>query len=173
MNPEELTVVIPRKEGISDNEGPVEVWPFVTAALDRIGADEATRDAAREAARSSAGLCALGNYLNSEAKRIPKMDYAFKVPLIVAAAEQGREDGLADSFYCPDEGAVYFETDEDQFSFHVHKDWTVDWAAVVDETVPHYEWSGEEQQTWALERLLSYLDTDLSPYAGDEEEEGE
>lgn len=171
MEPEALTVVVPHKDGIGENTGPVEVWPLVLAALDRIGVDEATRDAAREAMKSSAGLCALGNFLDSEAKRIPKMDYGFKVPVIVAAAQMARTDGLADSFYCPDDGAVYFETDEDQFAFGVQKDWVVDWASVADEVVDSFDWSGEEEQAWALERLLSYLDMDLGPYGGDEEEE--
>ena len=68
---------------------------------------------------------------------------------------------LADSIYCPVEGCLYFETDEDQYSFHVYKDWTVDWAEVADEEIKGYEWTGIENQTWALDRLLAYLSTDV------------
>lgn len=153
-------VRIPRKDGVAADEPPVTVWPLVEAALDRIEADEATREAARCALRSSDGCVVLANYLNSEAKRVHKMDYRFKVPLIALAAELARQDGAADSVYCPDEGCVYFETDEAQYSFHVFKDWTVDWEAVADETTPGYEWAGEEQQTWALDRLLDYIDVE-------------
>jgi len=169
MKTEELEVVVPQKEGMAETSEPVRVWPLIEAALNRIEADAATRDAAKAAMERGEGLVALGNYLNSEAKRIRKMDYAFKVPLIVAAAELARNDDTADSYYCPEEGCVYFETDDDQYSFHVHKDWTVDWPEVVDEVVPGYEWSGEENQTWALEKLLEFLETDLSAYQGYEE----
>lgn len=154
MNP---TVVVPRKPGVAADEAPVEVWPLVEAALDAIGADEVTREAARHALATSDGCVVLANYLNSEAKRVRRMDYRFKVPLVVLAAELARRDGRADSVYCPSEGCLYFETDEAQFSFHVFRDWTVDWAAVADETVDGYAWSGEEQQAWALDRLLAYL----------------
>lgn len=171
MKPEELEVIVPRKEVVTETSKPVRIWPLITDALDRIGADAATRDAAVAAIESSDGLVVLGNYLNSEAKRVKKMDYAFKVPLIVAAAEMARDDHLADSFYDPDEECVYFETDDGQFSFHVHKDWTVDWRDVADEVVNGYEWIGVENQTWALERLLDFLDMDLTPYTGDDEEE--
>jgi hypothetical protein len=170
MKPEELEVVVPRKEGMAETSDPVRVWPLIEEALERIEADGATRDAALAAMARSDGIAVLGNYLNSEAKRIRKMDYSFKVPVIVAAASVAREDELADSFYDPQEGCVYFETDTDQFSFHVHKDWTVDWRIVVDEVVEGYDWSGEENQTWALERLLEFLDTDLTPYASDDDE---
>jgi hypothetical protein len=155
------TVVIPRKDQVAADAGqPVEVWPYVAAALDAIGADDTTRHAARLALRRSDGCVVLGNYLNSEAKRVHRMDYRFKVPLIVLAASLAREDGGADAFFCPTEGCVYFETDDGQYSFHVFKDWTVDWDAVAHETVPGYEWAGEEQQAWALDLLLAYLEED-------------
>ena len=169
MDSETFAVTIPRKDGYGTTGDPVPVWPLVEVALDLIGAGESTREAAKEALRSSDGCAVLANYLNSEAKRVHKMDYRFKVPLIVAAAELARQDGGADSVYCPQEGCVYFETDDAQYSFHVHKEWTIDWPEVVDEVVPGYEWSGEEQQTWALERLLGYLDTDVDPYRPDAE----
>jgi len=154
---------IPRKGDPGAEPEPVAVWPLVEAALDVIEAEEATREAARIALESSHGSAVLANYLNSEAKRVHKMDYRFKVPLLVWLAEQAREDGGADTYYCPQEGCVYVETDAAQYSFHVFKDWTVDWEAVADQTVPGYEWSGEEQQTWALDRLLDYLPEDGSP----------
>lgn len=157
MEAETLTVVVPRKEGVAAEKAATEIWPLVERALDCIGADEVTRAAARHALPYSDGCVVLANYLNSEAKRVFKMDYRFKVPLIVLAAELARTDGGADSIYDPDEGALYFETDESQYSFHVFKDWTVDWPAVADEIIPGYEWSGIENQTWALDQLLTYL----------------
>ena len=158
MNVEEQTVLIPRKENTTKEEAPVAVWPLVEAALGKIEADEMTYEAARAALEKSDGCVVLANYLNSEAKRVHKMDYRFKVPLVVLAAQQAREDGGADSIYDPGEGAVYFETDDDQYSFHVDKDWTVDWSAVADEEVQGYEWTGIENQTWALDKLMAYLD---------------
>jgi hypothetical protein len=158
MNVEDLTVVVPRKEQATVDDEPVDVWPLVEAALDKIDADPTTRDAARAAVETSDGCVVLANYLNSEAKRVHKMDYRFKVPLVVLAAEMAREDGGADSIYDPDEGAIYFETDDAQYSFHVFKDWTVDWEDVADEVLEDYPWSGIENQTWALDQLLRYLD---------------
>ena len=158
MHVEDLTVVIPRKEGVAADGSPVAIWPLVAAALDTIGADPTTREAAQSALGSSEGCVVLANYLNSEVKRIHKMDYRFKVPLVCLAAEMARDDDGADSIYDPEEGAVYFETDEAQYSFHVFMDWTVDWEAVVDEVEKGYEWSGVENQTWALDQLLGFLD---------------
>ena len=170
MNFESITVIPPRKEGVLTESEPVAVWPLIEAALDLIGVEETTRDAARAAIKSSDGCIVLANYLNSEAKRVHKMVYDFKVPLICLAAEMAREDDGADSIYDPDEGAVYFETDTDQFSFHVYKDWTVDWEEVADEIIKGYEWSGNENQTWALDMLLDYLEIDLEPFRGDPED---
>ena len=164
MNLNDITVTPPRKEGVITKSEPVQLWPLIEAALDTIEAEETTREAAQSAISCSDGCIVLANYLNSEAKRVTKMDYSFKVPLIVYAAQKAREDDRADSVYDPVEGAVYFETDEDQFSFHVHKDWTVDWETVVDEVVNNYEWSGDENQTWALDILLTYLDVDLDKF---------
>ncbi|MFQ5568504.1 MAG: hypothetical protein ACE5G0_02450 [Rhodothermales bacterium] len=158
MNLDDLTVVVPRKEGVATHEEPVAVWPLVEAALQKIEADDVTCEAARIALSSSDGCVVLANYLNSEAKRIHRMDYQFKIPLIVLAAERARDDDGADSIYDKEEGAIYFETDEGQYSFHVFKDWTVDWEAVADEVINGYEWTGVENQTWALDQLLTYLD---------------
>lgn len=168
MNLESITVTPPRKEGVLTESEPIAVWPLVETALDLIGAEETTRDAARAAIQSSDGCVVLANYLNSEAKRVHKMDYNFKVPLICLAAEMARDDDGADSIYDPEEGAIYFETDTEQFSFHVYKDWTVDWVAVADEIEKGYEWSGNENQTWALDLLLDYLDIDLEPFKGED-----
>lgn len=167
MNLESITVTPPRKEGVLTESEPIAVWPIVKAALDLIEAEDTTREAAQIAIQSSDGCVVLANYLNSEAKRVHKMVYDFKVPLIVLAAEMAREDDGADSIYDPEEGAIYFETDADQFSFHVHKDWTVDWPAVADEVIKGYEWTGNENQTWALDQLLAYLEIDLEPFKGD------
>ncbi len=170
MNVEALTVVVPRKENVTVEEEEVTVWPLVDAALTLLEADEVTIEAARAALASSDGCVVLANYLNSEAKRVHKMDYRFKVPLITLAAEMARDDGGADSVYDPDEGALYFETDESQYSFHVFKDWTVAWDRVADEVVGGYEWSGIENQTWALDQLLAYLDMPVRlTFGGDDE----
>lgn len=172
MNVEDLTVVIPRKENVtSKSEEAVPVWPLVEAALEKIEADEPTRDAARAAVEYSDGCVILANYLNSQAKRVHKMDYRFKVPLVVLAAQKAREDDRADSIYDPDEGALYFETDEDQYSFHVFKDWTVDWPQVADEEISGYEWIGIENQTWALDRLMSFLDVSVDDYLVDDDDD--
>jgi hypothetical protein len=153
-------VVIPRKNGVAAADEPIEVWPLVEAALAVVEADPATFEAARRAIQWSDGCVILANYLNSEAKRVHRMDYRFKAPLLVLAADLARIDKAADSFYCSGEGCIYFETDDAQYSFHVFKDWTVDWHAVADDAGDGYEWTGEEQQTWALERLLEFLDDD-------------
>jgi len=171
MDVEALTVVIPRKENTTVEEEAVAVWPRVEAALDLIEAEPVTVEAARAALESSDGCVVLANYLNSEAKRVHKMDYRFKVPLIVLAAEMARDDGGADSIYDPDEGALYFETDEAQYSFHVFKDWTVDWERVADEVIRGYVWTGIENQTWALDRLLTYLDMPSQLTFGGEDDE--
>ena len=160
----DLAVVIPYKEGASVNAEPVPIWPLVEAALDKIEADATTREAAQQALRYSDGCAVLANYLNSEAKRVHRMDYRFKVPLVMLAAQMAREDDMADSIFDPDEGAVYFETDDGQYSFHVFKEWTVDWERAVDYIDPGYEWSGIENQTWALDKLLAFLSLD---YTGD------
>lgn len=161
MSVDDLSVVVPRKDGVTIKEERVAIWPFVEEALARIEADDATIEAARIAIATSDGCVVLANYLNSEAKRIFNMDYQFKVPMIVLAAQMAREDNGADTIYDPEEGALYFETNEAQYSFHVFKDWTVDWEAVADEVTAGYEWSGVENQTWALDQLLDYLDVDL------------
>ena len=158
MDVDTLTVAVPRKENVTATTEPILVWPLVEEALTRIEADDMTREAAVAALESSDGCVVLANYLNSEAKRVHKMDYRFKVPLIVLAAEMARDDGGADVIYDPDEGALYFETDEAQYSFHIFQDWTVDWEVVADEVITGYEWTGIENQTWALDQLLTYLD---------------
>lgn len=170
MDLDSITVTPPRKEDVLTPSEPTAIWPLVLAAFEAIEADETTLDAARSAMTCSDGCVVLANYLNSEAKRVKKMDYRFKVPLIVYAADLARQDDRADSIYDPEEGAIYFETDTDQFSFHIYKDWTVDWEAVADETQKGYEWSGNENQTWALDMLLAYVEIDLEPFRGELDE---
>jgi hypothetical protein len=170
---EERTVTIPRKENTTKNEEPVQVWPLVEAALDKIEADPSTREAARAAMEVSDGCATLANFLNSQAKRVHEMDYRFKVPLVVMAAEMAREDGGAESIYDPEEGAIYFETEDHQFSFHVYKDWTVDWESVADRIEEDYDWDGVEKQVWALDWLMAYMEVPMDDYmvSDDEEEE--
>jgi hypothetical protein len=170
----ERTVVIPRKQNTTKSEEPVEVWPLVDAALDKIDADQPTREAAQAAMQVSDGCATLANFLNSQAKRVHKMDYRFKVPLIVLGAKLAREDDGAETIYDPEEGAMYFETGDNQFSFHVDKDWTVDWEDVADRVEEDYDWDGVEKQVWALDWLMAYLEVpdDYMVGGDDEEEEG-
>mgnify|MGYP006274871847 FL=1 len=169
----ERTVVIPRKENTTKNEEPVKVWPLVESALDKIDADPSTREAAEAAMESSDGCATLANFLNSQAKRVHKMDYRFKVPLVVLGAEMAQEDNGSETVYDPEEGAVYFETDEHQFSFHVYKDWTVDWEQVADRIEEGYEWDGMEKQVWALDWLMAYMEVPMDDYmvGGDDDDE--
>ena len=161
---ENRTVTIPREEDATDESEPVAVWPLVEAALDTIDAEPSTRDAARAAMEHGDGCVVLANFLNSEAKRVHEMDYRFKGPLVVLAAELAREDDTATSIYDPEEGCIYFETEVSQFSFHVYKDWTVDWTEVADEVQHDYEWSGKDNQTWALDWLMDFLDVPTDDY---------
>jgi hypothetical protein len=168
---QERTVTVPRKENTTKAEEPVAVWPFVAKALDDIDADPSTRDAAKAAFESSDGCATLANYLNSQAKRVHKAEYDFKVPLVCYAAELAREDGGAETVYDPDEGAIYFETDEHQFSFHVFKDWTVEWERVADRVEENYPWDGMAKQVWALDWLMDYMEIPLDDYmVGDDGE---
>ena len=173
MDITEQTVVIPRKENTTKSEEPVKVWPLVESALDKIDADLPTRQAAEAAMEVSDGCVTLANFLNSQAKRVHKMDYRFKVPLIVLGAEMAREDDGAESVYDPEEGAIYFETDDHQFSFHVYKDWTVDWNEVADRVEDGYDWDGMEKQVWVLDWLMAYIEVPMDDYmvSGDDDED--
>lgn len=171
MDIENRTVVIPRKENTTKGEEPVEVWPLVEAALDKIDADPPTREAAKAAMEVSDGCATLANFLNSQAKRVHKMDYRFKVPLVVLGAKLAREDGGAETIYDPEEGAIYFETDDHQFSFHVYKDWTVDWERVAERIEEGYSWDGVEKQVWALDWLMAYLEVPSDDYMVDDEDD--
>lgn len=175
MDIEDRTVVIPRKENTTKEEKPVTVWPLVASALDAIDADPSTRDAARAAMEWSDGCATLANYLESQAEHAPKMDYRYKVPLLVLAAELAAEDEGATSIYDPEEGALFFETDEHPFHFDVYKDWTVDWEQVADRVQRGYQWHGVENEVWALDWLMAYLDVPIDDYlvSGDEDEEEE
>jgi hypothetical protein len=101
------------------------------------------------------------------------MDYRFKVPLLVYATELAKEDEGAVSIYDPEEGALFFETDEHEFHFDVDKDWTVDWVEVADRVQKGYQWQGVENEVWALDWLMAYQDVPLDDYlvSGDEDEE--
>lgn len=173
MNVEELAVTIPHKENVTKaSKEPVAVWPLVKAALDKAEADESTRDAAQAAMKSSDGCVTLANYLNTQVGRVGKVDERFKVPLLILAAEHAKEDGGVDSIYDPSEGRMYFETDDDEFAFDVEKEWTVDWARVADEEVRGYQWTGIENETWALDKLMTYLDVPIDDYLVDDNDEG-
>jgi len=170
---ENRTVVIPRKENTTKDEKPVTVWPLVESALDAVDADPSTYDAAKAAMERSDGCVTLANYLKSQAEYAPKMDYRFKVPLLVLATELAEEDEGTTSIYDPEEGALFFETDEHEFHFDVYKDWTVNWKEVADRVQKGYQWQGVENEVWALDWLMAYLDVPIDDYlvSGDEDEE--
>jgi hypothetical protein len=168
---ESETVVIPRKENTTKSEDPVEVWPLVEAALDTVEADPTTREAAEAAMEVSDGCATLANFLATQEEEVPKMDFRFKVPLLVRAAKLGRDDGGVDSIYDPEEGMLYFETDDHPFAFPVHEDWTVDWERVADEVQDGYAWDGTETEVWALDWLMAYLDIPSDDYMVDGDDE--
>lgn len=170
MNVEELTVSVPRKERTVADEAPIAIWPLVEAALDKITADAPTRDAAQAALDYSDGCVALANYLRSEGEHIQNMDYRFRAPLLVLAAQMADEDGGVDSVYDPAQKILHFETDEAPYAFSVQEDWSVDWAEVADEVIRNYVFDEIEDHVWALDRLMSFLDVDIEKYTGGEEE---
>ncbi len=170
MDTQNITVSIPRREGTTKNEQPVEVWPLVEAALKRVSADEHVMDAAQSALAYSDGCVAIANYIDTESQRIQRMDFRYRVPLIVLAAKKAREDGKADSIYDGDQEILFFETDQDQYPFDISKDWTVDWETVADERIDGYENIGADNETWALDRLMDFQEIDISKYLGDEEQ---
>ena len=170
MNIEEYAVEIPRKENTTKSEEPTVVWPLVEAALDTVDADPSTRDAARAAMEWSDGCVTLVNYLESQSDRVPKMDYRFKVPLIVMATELAEEDDGIASVYDPEEGYILFETDEHDFLFDIYKNWTVDWPEVADEVRKSYlreDPDLENNEVWALDWLMAYLDVPMDDYMVD------
>ncbi|MFB6272456.1 MAG: hypothetical protein ABEL51_06135 [Salinibacter sp.] len=171
MDIENCTVVIPRKKDTTKEEKPVEVWPLVEAALDKVDADPTTRQAAEAAMEVSDGCATLANFLISQAEQVEKMDYRFKVPLIVLGAKLAREDGGSETIYDPEEGVFHFETDEHQFAFEVHEDWTVDWEQVADRVQGGYNSDEVEKQVWALDWLMAYLEVPSDDYMVDDEGE--
>lgn len=175
MNAEDQTVTIPRRENATTGapQEPTPVWPIVEDALDAIGADEMTYDAAQDALGSSDGCVVLATYLQSEAEHVPEADQRFKVPLVVLAAQHGRSDGGTDAIYDPAGEALYFETDTEDYAFEVGDAWTVDWPAVADEEIEGYSYTGGEHGPYALDRLMSYLEVDAGDYliGGDEDED--
>jgi len=168
---ENETVVIPRKENTTKSEEPVEVWPLVEASLDSIEADPTTRQAAQAALEVSDGCATLANFLLSQEDEVPKLDFQSKVPLLVRAAKLAQDDGGVDSIYDPDEGMMYFETDDHPFAFPVHEEWTVDWERVADKVQEGYPWDGTETEVWALDWLMAYLEIPSDDYMVDDEDE--
>jgi len=168
---ENQTVTVPRKENTTKGEEPVEVWPLVEAALDTIDADPTTHQAAQAAMEVSDGCATLANFLASQEDEVPKMDFRFKVPLLVMGAKLGREDDGAETIYDSEEGVLYFETDDHQFAFPVHEDWTVDWEQVADRTTRGYAGDGVDKDVWALDWLMAYLDVGADDYMVDGDED--
>jgi hypothetical protein len=175
VNAEDQTVTIPHKANATTEEvqEPTAVWPLVKQALDAIGADDMTYDAARGALGRSAGCVVLATYLQSEAEHVPAADQRFKVPLVVLAAQHGRDDDGADAIYDPAGEALYFETDTDDYAFEVGDAWMVDWSTVADEEIEGYAYDGGERGPYALDRLMSYLEVDAGDYLIDDEDDEE
>jgi hypothetical protein len=173
VNAEDQTVTVPRRENATtgDAQGPTNVWPLIEEALDAIGADDMTYEAAQDALESSDGCVVLAIYLQSEAEHVPEADQRFKVPLIVLAAHHARSDGRADAIYDPADEMLYFETDTEDYAFEVGDAWTVDWPAVADEQVEGYSYTGGEHGPYALDRLMGYLEVDASDYLLDDDED--
>lgn len=170
---EERTVVVPRKANTTKEETPIKVWPLVEAALDAVDADPSTRDAAKDAMQYSDGCATLANFFKSQSEQVQKMDYRYRVPLLVMAAEMGREDDNTTSIYDPEEGVLYFETDEREFSFDIDKDWTVNWEEVADIVEEGYFWRDVENDVWALDWLMDYQEVPLDDYLVSGEDEGD
>jgi hypothetical protein len=170
---EERTVAIPRKANTTKDESPTTVWPLVESALDKVEADESTREAARAAMEQSDGCVTLANYLMVQADQVQKSDFRFKVPLLVLGAELAEEDDGVSSVYDPEEGMMYYETDDHQFAFPVDQDWTVDWEDVADEIQEGYPWTGGDTEVWALDWLMAYQEVPLDDYMVDDEDEEE
>ncbi len=170
MDTQQVTVTIPRKEGTTKSNDPIEVWPLVKAALERVEADEHVMDAAESALAHSDGCVAIGNFLDTESARIQRMDFRYRVPLLVLAARKAREDGRADSIYDSAEDILFFETDQDQYPFDISKDWTVDWMEVADERIDGYDNIGSDNETWATDRLMDFQEIDVNKYLSDEEQ---
>lgn len=168
---ENQTVTIPRTENTTKGEEPVKVWPLVEKALDSVDADPTTRQAAEAALEVSDGCVTLANYLLSQEEEVPTLDTQFKVPLLVLGATMAREDDGVESVYDPEEGALYFETDDHPFAFSVYEDWTVDWERVADRTQKGYSWDGVETDVWALDWLMAYLDVGADDYMVDNDED--
>ena len=175
VNADDLTVTIPRKEDVTAeaDDAPTAVWPLVEEALDAIEADDMTYEAARAALGRSDGCVVLATYLQSEVEHVPTADNRFKVPLIVLAARHARSDDEADAIYDPVEGALFFETDEEDYAFEVRDDWTVDWERVAEDEVENYVYAGGEHGPYALDRLMSYLDVGVEDYLIDSDEDDE
>jgi hypothetical protein len=164
MNVEDLTVVVPKKENFGDDT-PIKVWPLVSAALERIGADEVTHDSARNALETSHGCLALAHYLVSEGRKFQKMDFSFRAPLLVLAFQKSEQDDGADCLYVAADDVMYYETDVHQFGFNVMKDFTVDWLrAAHDRTKEYDETTVDGGHGWALDHLLEYADIAVESY---------
>ncbi len=162
MNVEELTVSVPQKDGF-DSET-VTIWPRVEDALNAIGAEEITFDAARGALHSSHGCIVLAKYLVQEGRKIKKMDFGFRAPLLTRAFLLTEQDDGADCIYDSENGVIVCETDEHQFGFDVLKDWTVDWTMLSHEVIEDYEGLEDIDSAWTLDILLEYADVPVEAY---------
>ena len=167
MDVDELTVTIPHSPQSGYGEETVRLWPLVQAALGKINPPDVVHAAARSALLSGRGCIVLANYLNGAAKGMDRMDYRFKVPLLVRTAREARRERAAEVIFDPEEGALYFETPAHQYSFHLFTGWSVDWEALADRVEANHLWQGVEEQRLALVRLLTFYD-ETAPTPEDE-----
>lgn len=164
MNVDHLSVTIPIKEGMGDDQGIVSVWPLLEKALEAVSAGPITVDAARQAVLSSHGCAALANFLMLESASIHKMDMSFKVPLLILAIEHSQTDDGLDVILDDNDRVLFLETDNYLFAYSVIKDWQVDWQSLADEVTSSYEPEAEMESSWALDHLLEYADIALDEY---------
>jgi len=164
MNFSHLSVTVPIKVEMGDTLGEVLVWPLVEQALQAVSAQEITFDAARKALLSSHGCAALANYLEVEGESVHKMDYSYKAPLLVLAAQHAEDDDGADVILDDADRMLFLETDDYLFAFSVIKNWQVDWALVADEVTTEYEADTDMEKVWALDHLLEYAEVVIDSY---------
>lgn len=162
MDEASLSVDVTYKPDFAPADSTVFVWPLVESALQTIGAEEITYDAARNALKTSHGCAALANYLQSEGEKIKKMDFSFRAPLLCLVIQRAGDDEGCDTIFDPEARLIFVETDEAQYSFPVIKDYEVDWRSIVDDVEIGYETVVDEE--WALDRLLAYAEVEVDAY---------
>ncbi len=170
MNVNDLSVTIPVKEGMGEPQVDVLVWPLIENALEAVGAEEITIDAASKAIFSSDGCAALANFLMLEGSTVHKMDLSYKVPLLVLAARHTEEDDATDIILDDTNRILFLETDSHQFAIPIMKDWQVDWPGICHEVVDSFDAEPDMERSWALDHLLEYAEVAIDEYLRPEDD---